>query len=406
MSGVRRRVPRCSEFRELLRPAPSVLDRLLHPARYAHTIEDLRRLGRRRTPRAVFDYVDGGAGDELAMRRARRSLGRIELHPRVLRDVSEVSPATTILGRPASMPLVLAPTGFTRMMHQAGERAVAAAAARAGVPYALSTVGTTSPEELIAVRPEGDRWFQLYVWNDRARSKALVDRVAAAGYSTLVLTVDVPVGGDRRRDVRNGLTIPPSLRLKTFVDGALHPRWWFDFLTTEPIRFAVHTDGGETVQDTINRTFDPSVTLEDVAWLRGIWRGSLVVKGVLRPDDAKEVASLGVDAIVVSNHGGRQLDRDVTPLDALAPILDAVGDGPEVFVDGGVRSGTDVVAAVALGARAVLVGRAYLYGLMAGGEAGVDRALQILHDDAVRTMRLLGARSIEELDPSLVSLRG
>jgi L-lactate dehydrogenase (cytochrome) len=349
--------------------------------------------------------VDGGAGDELSMARSRRAFGRVEFHPGVLRDVSSVSPSTTILGEEVSLPLVLAPTGFNRMMHQSGERAVAAAAARAGVPYALSTMGTTSPEDVIAVEPVGPRWFQLYVWRDRGRTEALIDRVAEAGFRTLVLTVDVPVVGDRRRDVRNGLTIPPALQLRTFVDGALHPRWWFDFLTTEPIRFAAHAEEGETLQDMIGRTFDPAVTMDDVSWLRSRWSGTLVVKGVMRVDDALEIVSLGVDGLIVSNHGGRQLDRSVTPLNVLPRIVDAVGGQVDVLVDGGVRSGADVIAAVGLGAKAASIGRAYLYGLMAGGERGVDRSLSILREDIIRTMQLLGVRSLNELDTSMVTLR-
>jgi len=359
----------------------------------------------RRAPRAVFDYVDGGAGDELSMARAREAFGRIEFHPNVLRDVSRVAPSTTILGEQASLPVVLAPTGFARMAHTEGERAVAAAAARAGLPYALSTVGTTTPEDFIRIEPPGARWFQLYLWRDRGKAAELLDRVAAAGFRTLVLTVDVPVPGDRRRDARNGLGLPPALRLRTMVEGALHPRWWFDFLTTEPIRFAIQTEAGEPLQEVLARAFDPAVTMQDLIWLRDRWPGSLVVKGVMRVDDAVEIASLGADGVVVSNHGGRQLDRSPTPLDLLPPIVDAVGDRLEVFVDGGVRSGADVIAAVGLGAHAVLVGRAYLYGLMAAGEAGVDRALAILRDDIVRSMQLLGVTTLGELNSSLVTLR-
>ncbi len=358
-----------------------------------------------RAPKAVLDYVDGGAGDELSMARSVRAFTRVEFRPRTLRDVAAVSPAATILGEVASMPLVLAPTGLTRMMHHEGEAAVARAAARAGVPYALSTMGTTSPEDLIAVEPAGTRWFQLYVWRDRGRTEALIERVAEAGFRTLVLTVDVPVAGDRRRDVRNGLAMPPALTWRTLVDGTLHPSWWLDLLTTEPLRFAAHAEAGEVLEDVIDRVFDPAVTMDDLSWLRQRWAGTLVVKGVMREDDAREMVSHGVDGLVVSNHGGRQLDRSVTPLEVLPEIVDAVGGRVEVLVDGGVRSGADVVAAVGLGAAAAMVGRSYLYGLMAGGERGVDRALAILRDDVLRTMQLLGVRSIGELDPSMVSLR-
>jgi L-lactate dehydrogenase (cytochrome) len=359
----------------------------------------------RRAPRAVFDYVEGGAGDERSIARAVRAYSRVEFHPRTLRDVSVVSPATTILGEPSSMPLVLGPTGLTRMMHQSGEPAVARAAARARVPYVLSTMGTTTPEALFAVEPAGARWYQLYVWRDRGRTEALIDRVAAAGFRTLVLTVDVPVQGERRRDVRHGLAMPPLLRWRTFVDGALHPAWWFDLLTTEPLRFAAHAEEGE-LREVIGKTFDPTVTMDDLSWLRARWEGLLVVKGVMRVDDALEMVERGVDGLVVSNHGGRQLDRSITPLEVLPAIVDAVGDRVEVLVDGGVRSGADVIAAVGLGAKAAMIGRAYLYGLMAGGERGVDRALAILRDDVVRTMQLLGVRSLDELDASAVTLRG
>jgi L-lactate dehydrogenase (cytochrome) len=266
-------------------------------------------------------------------------------------------------------------------------------------------MGTTAPEDVIAVEPFGARWFQLYMWRDRGRTDALIDRVAAAGFRTLVLTVDVPVAGDRRRDVHNGLSMPPALRWRSFLDGALHPSWWFDLLTTEPLRFAAHAEAGDVLEDVIDRTFDPAVSLDDLSWLRERWNGTLVVKGVMRVDDARELAPRGIDGLVVSNHGGRQLDRAVTPLEVLPEIVEAVGGQVEILVDGGVRSGADVVAAVGLGANAAMIGRAYLYGLMAGGERGVDRALAILRDDVVRTMQLLGVRSLDELDPSIVTLR-
>jgi L-lactate dehydrogenase (cytochrome) len=387
----------------LIRLAPPALS-LERRLDRATTIADLRRMAARRAPRAVFDYVDGGAGDERSIARSARAFSRVEFHPRTLRDVSAVSPTTTILGESSSMPVVLAPTGLTRMMHHTGERAVARSAARTGVPYTLSTMGTTSPAAVVAAEPAGARWYQLYVWRDRARTEALIERVAAAGFRTLVLTVDVPVVGERRRDVRNGLAMPPVLRWRTLLDGALHPAWWFDLLTTEPLRFSAHTEEGE-LHEVFGKTFDPTVTMDDLTWLRGRWAGTLVVKGVMRVDDASEMASRGVDGLVVSNHGGRQLDRSVTPLEVLPTIVDAVGDRVEVLVDGGVRSGADVVAAVGLGAKAAMIGRAYLYGLMAGGERGVDRALTILRDDVMRTMQLLGIRSIGELDASTVTLR-
>jgi len=371
----------------------------------AATIDDLRALARRRTPRAVFDYVDGAAESEISLRRARRAFESVEFHPRVLRNVATVSTATTILGRPAAMPVAFAPTGFTRMMHHEGELAVARAAAGAGIPYALSTMGTTSIEDLAAA-PHGSLWFQLYVWRDRERSKDLIARAAEAGYEALVLTVDVPVAGARLRDVHNGMTLPPTLTWRTLAGGAIKPRWWANFLTTPPLEFASLGSGrSHSLADIINTMFDPAVELADVEWLRGEWSGPLVVKGVQTVDDARRVAGLGVDAIVVSNHGGRQLDRAATPLEILPGVVDAVGDKVEVLLDSGVRSGADVAAAVALGARACLVGRAYLYGLMAGGEPGVERAITILHAELVRTLQLLGAPTPAELDRTYASLR-
>ncbi len=399
-----RRIPRWSDVRPYLQLAPvrgSPVDRRL--ARAAD-IADLRTQARRHTPRAVFDYVDGGAGDEVSLRRNRAAFEAVEFAPSVLKDVSMASTATTILGRPSSMPLVFGPTGFTRLMHHEGERAVARAAQRAEIPYALSTVGTTSPEDLIAAVPEGDNWFQLYSWRDRAVSRELVARVRAAGYSTLVLTADTPVGGARLRDVRSGFTIPPALRPRTIVDIAMHPGWWFNLLTTEPLKFATPPGFHGTVAELVDRMFNPALTLDDVDWLRAEWPRSLVVKGIQTASDAKAVVDRGVDGVIVSNHGGRQLDRAPIPLEQLPSILEAVGGNAEVLMDGGVRSGADVIAAVALGARACLVGRAYLYGLMAGGERGVDRVTQLLRQDMVRTMKLLGVSTVADLTPAHVRM--
>jgi L-lactate dehydrogenase (cytochrome) len=301
--------------------------------------------------------------------------------------------------------MVFAPTGFTRLMHQAGEPAVARAAGRLGIPYALSTLGTTSPEDLAAAAPGTDLWFQLYLWSDREAGVSLVRRAEAAGFKALILTVDTPVAGARLRDVRNGFTIPPTLSVRTLIDIGLHPGWWFDKLTTDPLQFAVFTETGGTVAELINRVFDPTITIADFGWLRDAWSGKLVIKGIQTVDDARAVVDAGADAIVVSNHGGRQLDRAPTPLEQLPAIVAAVGDRAEVYIDGGILSGADVIAAVALGARAALVGRAYLYGLMAGGEQGVDRAGDILRREAIRTLQLLGVPGLAELGPERVRLR-
>ncbi|TQM61707.1 alpha-hydroxy acid oxidase [Humibacillus xanthopallidus] len=400
-----RRRPRWSELQPILRPRQASLNPTVRRLATTASIADLRQLARRRAPRAVFDYTDGGAGDEIALQRSREAYARIEFRPHVLQDVSEVDTTTAILGRPAAAPVVFAPTGFTRMMHTEGEGAVARVAARAGIPYALSTMGTTSIEALADAAPEGRRWFQLYLWRDREASRDFVTRAHVSGYEALVLTVDTPVAGPRLRDVRNGLTIPPSLSLRTVVDGALHPAWWFDLLTTEPLEFASLTRFEGTVAELVGRLFDPAATIADLAWLRSIWEGPLVVKGILTVEDARAVVDAGADAVVVSNHGGRQLDRSATPLEALPAIVAAVGDRAEVYVDGGIMSGSDVVAAVAQGARAALVGRAYLYGLMAGGERGVQRVADILLREVSSTLALLGVTRVADLRPDHLRIR-
>jgi L-lactate dehydrogenase (cytochrome) len=398
---MKRRLPRPSEVARFV--APTFRHRTTDRWSRVRTVADFERLARRRTPRSVYDYVEGAAELELSRDRAVAAFRRAVFHPHVLRDVSTVDTATTILGRPAALPAVLGPTGFTRMMHAAGEPAVARAAGRAGIPYTLSTLGTTSVERLAAAAPGTDRWFQLYVWKDRARSLDLVTRAGESGYTTLVLTVDVPVAGARHRDVYNGLTFPPTLSGRTILGMVSKPRWLFDALTTEPLAFE-SLGAAEDVMGLIDTVFDPSVTMADIEWLRSNWSGSIVVKGIQRVDDAKAVASAGADGLAVSNHGGRQLDRAIAPLELLPGVVDAVGDSTEVFLDGGVRSGADVAIAVALGARAAFLARPYLYALMAGGEPGVDHLLTLLHDDYVRTVKLLGVTSTAELDRDLVTL--
>lgn len=401
---MQRRVPRWSQIRELIQIEPPALRRDARLTRAA-TVWDLRRMGRRRTPRAVFDYVDGAAEAEISLHRSREAFRHIEFVPRVLRDVSKVDTTTTILGKPASMPLALSPTGFTRMMHSAGEPAVAAAAAAAGIPYSLSTLGTTSARDLARAVPHAERWFQLYVWKDRGFARELIDAARDGRYSALILTVDTPVAGARLRDVYNGLTIPPKLRWKTILDGALHPAWWWDLLTTEPLEFASLRSSEGTVAELIDKVFDPSVDFDDLAWLKETWDGPVIVKGIQTPDDAVAVAERGADAVIVSNHGGRQLDRAPVTLEVLPEVVTAIGDRAEVYVDGGIMSGADIAAALCLGARAAMVGRAYLYGLMAGGRTGVDRAIAILRAELVRTMQLLGVTTVDELDRSRVRWR-
>ncbi|WP_267424079.1 MULTISPECIES: alpha-hydroxy acid oxidase [unclassified Curtobacterium] len=369
----------------------------------ALTIWDLRAIAERRTPRAAFDYTEGAAEAEISLARARQAFEDIEFTPAVLRDVSTVRTDWDVLGAPVAYPFGIAPTGFTRMMQTEGERAGARAAGRAGIPFALSTMGTTAIEDVRDANPHGRNWFQLYMWKDREKSMALVSRAEAAGFDTLLVTVDVPVAGARLRDKRNGFSIPPQLGVKTIVNAIPRPWWWFDFLTTEPLAFASLDRWSGTVGELLDHMFDPTVTYEDLAWIRTQWKGRIVVKGVQSLADAKRLATMGVDGITLSNHGGRQLDRAPVPFHLLPSVVKEVGMDTEVHLDTGIMSGADIVAAVALGARYTMVGRAYLYGLMAGGEAGVDRMIQILSEQIERTMRLLGVASLEELEPGHVT---
>jgi L-lactate dehydrogenase (cytochrome) len=402
---VRRRLPRWSELQPLLHPVRVPLDPTDRRLGRAHTIADLRAIAARRLPRAVFDYTDGAAEQEISLRRARESFARVEFHPRVLRDVSTADTGTTVFGRHWPLPFALAPTGFTRMMHHEGERAAARAAQRAGVTFTLSTMGTTSIEQVADEAPDANKWFQLYVWRDRAAGKDLIERARAAGFEALVLTVDTAVAGARMRDVRNGLTIPPALTPSTVLDAAVHPTWWFNLLTTEPLTFASLHEWHGTVAELVDAMFDPSVTFADIEWLRAAWPGPLLLKGIHTVEDARAAVDHGADGIIISAHGGRQLDRAAAPLEVLPSIVDAVGDKAEILLDTGIMNGGDIVAALALGAKACLVGRAFLYGLMAGGERGVDRAIAILTEEMTRTLRLLGVPSIRELNSSHVSLR-
>ena len=400
---VQRQLPNRHDLAPLLRfkrPVWSPTERRLAAAL---TIDDLRRIAKRRTPRAAFDYTDGAADGEVSLARARQAFADVEFHPAVLRDVSDVDTSREVLGARSALPFGIAPTGFTRMMHTEGEVAGVTAAAAAGIPYALSTMGTTSIEDVRAAAPEARTWFQLYMWKDRDRSMGLVERAARAGYDTLLVTVDVPVAGARLRDVRNGMTIPPALTPRTIANALPRPRWWFDLLTTEPLAFASLDSWSGTVAELLDTMFDPTVTYDDLAWIRDQWPGKVVVKGVQTVDDARRCADLGVDAVLLSNHGGRQLDRAPVPFHLLPEVVAAVGDDVEVHLDTGIMSGQDVVAAIAHGARFTLVGRAYLYGLMAGGRAGVDRAIAILRGQVERTMRLLGVATLDELEPGHVT---
>ena len=381
----------------LERPALDADQRILQRC---HNVEDLRRAARRRLPRGAFDYIDGGAEDERSVTDNVAAFAEQRLHPATLRGVDDVDMTTSILGRVAALPLGLAPTGFIRMAHTDGELAVARAAADADLPYTLSTMGTVSLED-VAMAADADRWFQLYIWRDRGLSRELVDRAAASGYRVLMITVDTPVPGRRERDLSNGFTIPPALRPGSLLDMAAHPRWWARLLRGRPITFANVSAGDHQdpagVMAFVAAQFDPRVTWDDVAAVRATWRGPLVLKGIVTPDDADRAAGIGVDGVVLSNHGGRQLDRTVAPLRVLPAVHDRVGDRLELLVDSGVRRGADLAIAVAMGASACLIGRAYLYGLAVAGRAGVDHVLGLFAAQLRTTMQLCGVASISEL---------
>ena len=399
---VKRRIPSPKDLAQLLRFRKIILSPRKRRLTRALTIYDLRDIAKRRTPQAPFDYTDGGADTESSLTRARAAFEKLEFQPKILLNVKDVDLSVQMLGKKMSMPLGIAPTGFTRMMQTEGEYAGACAAADAGIPYTLSTMGTRSIEDVAKAAPTGRNWFQLYMWKDRDRSMALVDRAKASGFDTLVLTVDVPVAGARLRDVRNGMTIPPSLTSKTILNAIPRPAWWINFLTTDPLKFASLDSWNGTVAELLDSMFDPTVTYEDLKWIRGQWQGNLVVKGIQNVDDAVMSIEAGADAIILSNHGGRQLDRAPVPLHLLPEVIKAVGNKAEVHVDTGIMHGADVVAALASGAKFTWIGRAYLYGLMAGGKPGVDRTLEILRTQITRTMKLLGARTVAELNPDHV----
>lgn len=378
-------------------------------------LSDLRRIAKRRLPGGVFDYIDGGAEDEISLARNTGAFDDIVLHPQVLCDVSNVDTSTSLWGVERPTPVLLAPTGFTRIAHPEGELAVARAAARYSMPYGLSTLGTRGIEELASVA-RSPLWFQVYVWNDRGLVVEMIDRAAAAGYEAIIVTVDTAVLGRRERDVRRGFTLPPKIGLDTFLDGATHPSWVLDLLRNEPITFAnvaghQGIDGTTAVSlsDYVNQQFDAALSWDSLEFIRtAAERGGLklVLKGIQRVDDAERAAREGIDAIALSNHGGRQIDGTLAPVEMVPAVRTAVGDSLPVIVDGGIRRGSDVVKSLALGADLVMMGRPYLYGLAAGGERGVDWALDFIIGGLRRTMALVGRSAIEELGDDLVSLGG
>lgn len=400
---VQRQLPNPREIFELMQfktPTLNPTDRRLEGA---HTIWDLRDIAKRRTPKAPFDYTEGAAEDEISLARARQAFQDVEFHPSILRSVPVVDTSREVLGGPSALPFGIAPTGFTRLMQTEGEVAGAGAAGAAGIPFTLSTLGTTSIEDVKAANPSGRNWFQLYVMRDREISYELTRRAAAAGFDTLFFTVDTPVAGARLRDKRNGFSIPPQLTLGTVVNAIPRPAWWINFLTTPPLEFASLSSTGGTVGELLDAAMDPSISFDDLEIIRSIWPGRLVVKGVQTVEDARLLADRGVDGIVLSNHGGRQLDRAPIPFHLLPEVVREVGSDLEVHVDTGIMSGADIVASVALGARFTLIGRAYLYGLMAGGRRGVDKTIDILRTQIERTMKLLEVSTLDELGPQHVT---
>ncbi|MCB1273164.1 MAG: alpha-hydroxy-acid oxidizing protein [Leucobacter sp.] len=400
---VARQFPRPAELFELMQFKKPELNGRKRRLDRALTIHDLRDIAKRRTPKAAFDYTDGSAEGELSLARARHAFEDVEFHPSILRDVSQVDTSATVFGGPSAMPFGIAPTGFTRLMQTEGETAGASAAAAAGIPFTLSTLGTTSIEGVRAANPNGRNWFQLYVMRQREISYGLVERAAAAGFDTLMFTVDTPVAGARLRDKRNGFSIPPQLSLGTVVNAIPRPWWWWDFLTTPKLEFASLSSTGGTVGELLDSAMDPSISFDDLDVIRSMWPGKLVVKGVQNVEDSKKLVDLGVDGIILSNHGGRQLDRAPIPFHLLPEVVREVGHHTEIAIDTGIMNGADIIAAVALGAKFTLVGRAYLYGLMAGGREGVDRMIQILSEQIIRTMKLLEVASLDELSPAHVT---
>ena len=400
----RRQFPKYTELAPLLKfKLPSLPSRQKRLSK-ALTIWDLRLIAKRRTPTGPFDYTDGSAESEITLERARRAFLDLEFRPNILQNVEDASLSCEVLGEKFAMPVGIAPTGFTRMMHSEGEVAGARAAEKFGIPFTLSTLGTTTVENVVAAAPDGVNWFQLYMWKDREASMELVRRAQESGVKNLILTVDVPVAGARLRDTRNGLTVPPSLTAKTLVDAIPRPEWWINFLTTPAITFASMQNWNGTVAELLDFMFDPTMTFEDLKWVRAQWKGQLTIKGIQTVEDAKKAAKYGADAIILSNHGGRQLDRAPVPLHLLVDVKKELKSDLEVHLDTGIMHGADILAAIALGADFTYIGRAYLYGLMAGGQEGVERALTILRTEMIRNMKLLGVNSLEELEPKHVRL--
>lgn len=401
----KRQFPDLPHFASLIEWKLPTLFRTRAKIARAVTIDDLAKIAKRKVPKVVFDYVEGSALDEVSYSRSRQVFNQVEFTAHTLRDVSIIDPTIEIFGKKVDLPILFSPTGYTRFMHHVGEPAVAAVAQENNMIYSLSTMGTTSPSELAEQVPDVRRWFQLYVMQNRKDSMSVIQQAKDSGFEALILTVDTPVSGIRVRDIRNGLTIPPRIRLSTVFAIAMKPVWWLNLFTTKKLEFAAFRGWNKSLVELAAAIFDPSTKFEDVKWLQSVWSGPIIVKGVQNLEDAKELAKMGIAGIILSNHGGRQLEKGPVPLELLPLVVREVGANVDIYIDGGVMSGQDAYAAVAMGAKAVFVGRAYLYGIMAGGERGVQKAVEILKRDFINTMALTGARNITEVQKIGAKLR-
>jgi L-lactate dehydrogenase (cytochrome) len=402
----KRNLPNLPYFYSLIDWKLPTLSRRKSATLKAQTVEDLARAAKKRVPKVVFDYVEGSALDEIGYSRAQEAIRKVQFNTRILRDVSEVDPSEIIFGKKVDLPIVFAPTGYTRLMHHVGEPAVASAATKNNLIYSLSTMGTVSPQELADAVPHSRRWFQLYVMKNREDSVAIIKQARDAGFESLILTVDTAVGGIRIRDLRNGLTIPPRIRISTVFAIARKPIWWLNLFTTKKLEFAAFRGWDKSLLELSNTIYSPEISFEDIKWLKSAWDGPIIVKGVLSVADAEILADLGVQGIVLSSHGSRQLDRGLLPIEILPDVVKAVGHKMDIFIDGSFMSGQDVYAAIALGAKAVFVGRAYLYGVMADGERGVEKVIELMRRDFVNTMGLTGNRNLAEVRQTGAVLRG
>ena len=401
----KRQFPDLPHFASLIEWKLPTLFRTRAKIARAITIDDLAKIAKRKVPKVVFDYVEGSALDEVSYSRSRQVFNQVEFTAHTLRDVSKIDPTIEIFGKKVDLPILFSPTGYTRFMHHVGEPAVAAVAQENNMIYSLSTMGTTSPSELAQQVPDVRRWFQLYVMQNREDSMSVIKQAKDSGFEALILTVDTPVSGIRVRDIKNGLTIPPRIRLSTVFAIAMKPVWWLNLFTTKKLEFAAFRGWNKSLVELAAAIFDPSTKFEDVKWLQSVWSGPIIVKGVQNLEDAKELAKMGIAGIILSNHGGRQLEKGPVPLELLPLVVKEVGANVDIYIDGGVMSGQDAYAAVAMGAKAVFVGRAYLYGIMAGGERGVQKAVEILKRDFINTMALTGARNITEVQKIGAKLR-